>query len=163
MGELDHGPVRFDAGDISPAVALLRTHSTPSDDITAWIDIRPLDVPTERLPMKKGLLGRSKSADPPSAQVIWVDPSSGRGDSTINIDLAGFDVAPVIAAAPAPAGWNVEDAKKSIIVTADVGLTLEQLVSYAVAALGAALGGWQGGFEATGVDIADYGRRVHGL
>jgi hypothetical protein len=45
MGELDHGPVRFDAGDASPAVALLRTHSTSADDMTAWIDIRPLDVP----------------------------------------------------------------------------------------------------------------------
>jgi hypothetical protein len=164
MAELDHGPVRFDASDVSPAVALLRTHSTSSDDITAWIDIRPLDVPAERLPTKKGLLGRSKSADPPSAQIIWVDPSSGRGDSTINIDLPGVEVAPVIAAAgPAPAGWKVEDAKKSIIVTADVGVVLEQLVSYAVGVLSTALGGWQGGFEAEGVDVAEYGRRIHGM
>lgn len=164
MGELDHGPVRFDVNDVSPAVALLRTHSTSSDDMTAWIDIRPLGVPAERLPTKKGLLGRSKSADPPSAQIIWVDPSNGRGDSTINIELPGFEVAPVIAAAgPAPAGWKVEDAKKCIIVNADVGLVLEQLVSYAVGVLSTALGGWQGGFEAAGVDVADYGRRIHGM
>lgn len=163
MGELDHGPVQFDASDVSPAVALLRTHSTSSIDMTAWIDIRPLGVPVERLPTKKGLLGRSKSADPPTAQIIWVDPSKGRGDSTINIELPGFEVAPVIAAAgPAPAGWKVEDAKKSVIVNADVGLVLGQLVSYAVGVLSTALGGWQG-FEAAGVDVAEYGRRIHGM
>jgi hypothetical protein len=164
MGELDDGPVRFDAGDVSTAVVLLRTHSTSADDMTAWIDIRPLDVPAERLPTKKGLLGRSKSADPPSAQIIWVDPSNGRGDSTVNIELPGFEVAPVIATAgPAAAGWKVEDAKRCIIVNADVGLVPEQLVGDAVGALSTALGGWQGGFEAAGVDVADYGGRIHGM
>ena len=161
MGESDHGSVRFDAADVSRAVALLRAHSTPSDDVAAWIDIRPLDVPRERLPTKKGLLGREKRADPPSAQVIWVDPSTGRGDSTVSIDLPGFEVGPVLAAAgPAPAGWRVEDAKKSIIVNADVGLVPEQLVSYAVGVLATALGGWQGGFEAVGVDATQYGRHI---
>jgi hypothetical protein len=156
MGELDHGPVRFDASDTSSAVALLRQHASPPDDIAAWIDIRPLDVPYERLPMKKGLLGRSKRADPPSAQIIWVDPSSGRGDSTINIELPGLEVGPVIVAAgPAPAGWRVEDAKKCVIVHADVGLVPEQLVDYTVGALTAALDGWQGGFEAAGVAVAE--------
>jgi hypothetical protein len=155
--------VKFDAGDVSSAVALLRAHSTTSDVLTAWIDIRPLDVPAERLPERKGLLGRAKRADPPSAQIVWVDPSTGRGDSTINIDLPGLEVGPVIVAAgPAPAGWRVEDAKKSIIVYADVGLMPELLVTYVVGALSAAIGGWQGSFEATGVDIADYGRRTYG-
>ena len=32
-----------------------------------------------------------------------------------------------------------------------------------VGVLSTALGGWQDGFEAEGVDVAEYGRRIHGM
>ena len=154
MAARDGGPVQFDASDTSAAVDLLHAHATPPDDITDWIDIRPLDVPADRLPTTKGLLGRTKVADPPSAQIIWVDPATGRGDSTINLELPGHDAGTVVAAlGPPPPGWQVEPAKACVIVHADVGLVPEQLVGFAVEALGAALGGWSGRYEATGVHV----------
>lgn len=157
----DSETVQFRGGEVRLAADFVRRFAIPGDDITRWTDVRLVDPPDHVLPEVKGLFGRVKKAEPPSAQVIYADaPGAGH---TINVEARGVQVADVVGAhdVSVPLGWDADGNKHALVVQVPAGATAEALVEFVVAALTAILGGWEPTFEATGVDVADFGP-VHG-
>lgn len=149
----------FDGSDLTPAADLVRRFASEPDQITRWIDIRPLDVPDDLLPVTKGLLGRKKKAEPPSFQLIYVD--TGEGEHTINLEARGctpLDVA-TTSGVSVPSGWKVEGNRHAFVGYIPTSATAEELLGFGIAVLHAVLAGWGGRLEATGID----GTRYHGV
>ena len=149
--------VRFTSGDVRLAADFVRRFAIAGDDITTWADVQVVDPPDHALPEVKGLLGRVKKAEPPSAQVIYAEAPGAH--HTINIEARGVHVADVLGAhgVAIPPAWDVEGNKGAVIVHVPAGATAEALVEFVVAALTAILSGWQPTFEAVGVDVSDLG------
>jgi hypothetical protein len=150
--------VRFTAADLRPAAELVRAFATPADEIVRWVTVAAVDPPESALPKVKGLLGREKRADPPGFQVIYSDPGPLQGH-TLNVDARGVMVADVLTATgvTVPAGWDADGNKHALVVQVPFGATAEQLLEFGVSTLTAVLGGWDGAFEAEGVDIVGLG------
>jgi hypothetical protein len=144
------GTVRFRADDVHHAAELVRRFATADDEITSWIDVRVVDPPDDVLPRTKGLLGREKTADAPSFQIIFGGgPDVGH---TINLEARGVSIADQLTASDVsiPPGWQADGNKHAMLIEAPAGASAEALLAFGATAVSAILGGWEATLEATG-------------
>lgn len=149
--------VAFERSNPARAVELVREFASPAGE-SVYVDVRPLDVPASALPEVKGLFGRAKKAKTPSFQVVYCGHTAGDEVSVISLDAPGLAVGDVLDAAGVvpPAGSDTEGGKGYLVVDVPAGATPEQLLGFGLDAMRAVLGGWEGRYEATGVDTTDF-------
>lgn len=148
-------PIYFQPGQLDDVAALMRAWACPPDDIVRWLEIEPVDLPEHLLPETKGFLGRRKQTERPAVQVIYLDPTTVGGASTINVSAAGRNVGDDLRTAgiQAPEGAEIAGNRDAVMVLVDVGTDTDAVVRFAVEAIMALVPGWDARFRATVVTV----------